>query len=346
MITRLSTTTEWMIGYYNMNSFTLPTPIELAFEPINLCNARCFCCPYTYLEKHKEYRGKRMSNTQIKILIDDFADGIKEYNINPNHTIVKPWRYSDPLVCPDLELIFELCQKHRLKISLTTNAVSFGERKCQLIQKYIDTVERINISIIGYNKQEIKDWMDIDWDVTKARLQMIRDKFPAISKKMIIGVKHKIQDPKKAHYGPVIQQIQALTLGKVKKKTNWLENRLVYNKFDNDGLDFSISQKQFVKGCAMVNGKILRTLEILVNGQAVLCCDDATGQTNFGNVFDIGIKGVWKNLERYHSLIYNETYSENKKDMMCNTCSRAKFNWGQENTNSILKEHKKYVKAN
>ena len=326
-----------------MFDLTLPTPIELAFEPINLCNAKCFCCPYTYLEKDKEYRGKRMSDERIKSLLEDFADCIKKHNIDPSKTIIKPWRYSDPLVCPSLELIFEICQSHNLKISLTTNAVSFGEKKCDLIEKYIDSIDRIDISIIGYNKEEIREWMDLDWDVTQARLKMIRDKYPTISRKMNIGLKHKIQDPKREHYAPVIQQIQQLTLGKVKKKTNWLENRLVYNKFDDDGLDFKISEKQFVQGCAMVYGKILRTLEVLVNGQAVLCCDDATGQTDFGNVFDIGVSGVWKNVSHYHQLIYDTTYNDKKKNMMCNTCSRAKFEWNDSNTADIRKANQQFI---
>ena len=326
-----------------MFNLSLPTPVELAFEPINLCNAKCFCCPYTYLEKDKEYRGKRMSEENIRVLLEDFASGIKRHNIDPSNTIVKPWRYSDPLVCPDLELVFEICQKHGLKISLTTNAVSFGEKKCDLISKYIDSIATINISIIGYTKEEIREWMDIDWDVTQARLKMIRDKYPTISRKMNIGLKHKIQDPKREHYAPVIQQIQQLTLGKVKKKTNWLENRLVYNKFDDDGLDFKISEKQFVQGCAMVYGKILRTLEVLVDGQAVLCCDDATGQTDFGNVFDIGVSGVWKNVSHYHQLIYDTTYNDKKKNMMCNTCSRAKFEWNDANTADIHTANQQFI---
>ena len=322
---------------------TLSTPIELAFEPINLCNAKCFCCPYTYLEKDKEYRGKKMSDEQIKTLLEDFADGIKKHNIDPSKTTVKPWRYSDPLVCPSLELVFDICQRHGLRISLTTNAVSFGEKKCDLIEKYIDSINRINVSIIGYNKQEIREWMDLDWDVTKARLLMVRDKYPAISEKMNIGVKHKTQDPERKHYAPVVQEIQGLTLGKVKKKSNWLENRLVYNKLDDDGLDFNISGKQFVQGCAMVRGKILRTLEVLVDGQAVLCCDDATGQTDFGNVFDIGIDGVWKNISQYHKLIYDAVYSDEKKNMMCNTCSRAKFEWDDSNTADIRTANQQFI---
>jgi hypothetical protein len=160
---------------------------------------------------------------------------------------------------------------------------------------------------------------------------------------MNIGVKHKIQDPERKHYAPVIQEIQSLTLGKVKKKTNWLENRLVYNKFDDDGLDFKISEKQFVQGCAMVHGKILRTLEVLVDGQAVLCCDDATGQTDFGNVFDIGVSGVWKNVSQYHKLIYDTTYNDKKKNMMCNTCSRAKFDWNDANIADIRKANQQFI---
>lgn len=329
-----------------MLDLTIPTPIELAFEPINLCNARCFCCPYTFLEKNKEYRGKRMSEDQVRTLIEEFASGIREHGINPNHTVVKPWRYSDPLVNPHMELVFELCKKHGLKINFTTNAVSFGEAKCKLIQKYIETINKINISIIGFNKKEIREWMDIDWDVTKARLAMIRDKYPDISKKMIIGVKHKIQRPTRAQYGHVVAEITGLTLGKVKKKTDWLESRVEWNGLQTDDVNFEISENQYVKGCAMVNGKILRTLEVLVDGQAVLCCDDATGKTNFGNVFDIGIKGVWHNLADYHKKIFSSKYSDYKKDMMCNTCSRARFEWNDAKTKMIHDEHKQYVKVN
>ena len=328
-----------------MFNLTLPTPVELAFEPVNLCNAKCFCCPYTFLEKDKEYRGKRMQGVQIEELITQFAQGVKKYNVPKMKASVQPWRYSDPLVCKDLELVFELCKKNDLRVVLTTNAVSFSEKKCDLMMKYLANLDKINISIIGYNEQEIKEWMDIDWKVTQARLKMVKEKYPALSRKMNIGVKHKIQEPPRDLYGPVVSAIQNLTLGKVKKKTNWLENRLVYNKFDDDGLDFKISEKTFVQGCDMVHGKILRRLEVMVDGTAVLCCDDATKQTNFGNVFDIGVEGVWKKLTEYHNLVYSKTFSERKKNMICNTCSRAKFKWNDKWNEDIKKENLQYINS-
>ena len=39
----------------------LPIPTELSFEPINLCNAKCYCCPYSWLGESKEYRSQKMS---------------------------------------------------------------------------------------------------------------------------------------------------------------------------------------------------------------------------------------------------------------------------------------------
>ena len=328
-----------------MFDLTLPTPVELAFEPINLCNAKCFCCPYTYLEKDKEYRGKRMTAEQIDTLLSQYAAGLKKHGIPPMKATVQPWRYSDPLVCKDLELVFELCKKHDLLVILTTNAVSFSEAKCDVMMKYIDNLDNIYISIIGHNKEEIKSMMGIDWDVTQARLKMVRDKYPSLSKLMRIGIKHQDQEPSKKRATAVVNKVQQLTLGKVKIKRNWLENRLSSNDFDPDNYDLKISEKQFVQGCSMVHGKILRRLEVMVDGTAVLCCDDATKQTNFGNVFEIGVEGVWKNLTEYHKLIYSQEFSEGKLNMMCNTCSRARFKWDDDRNNDIRQENAKYLRA-
>ena len=52
----------------------LKFPTELEFEPIQLCNALCFSCPYTFLQESKEYRGKKMSREYIKMLLEQFGD--------------------------------------------------------------------------------------------------------------------------------------------------------------------------------------------------------------------------------------------------------------------------------
>ena len=55
-----------------------PVPLALAFEPINLCNARCFCCPYTEFADDKSFI--KHININLKapaILIRDFAKRYK-----------------------------------------------------------------------------------------------------------------------------------------------------------------------------------------------------------------------------------------------------------------------------
>ena len=102
-----------------------------------------------------------------------------------------------------------------------------------------------------------------------------------------------------------------------------------------------------MQGCAMGGGRILRQMEILVDGQTVLCCDDADGKTNYGNVFDIGIEKAWKNLQREHKIIYDKKYSKQKHNLICNTCSRGKFigQWTQSMENKMLDRQEKATKV-
>ena len=95
-------------------SYHFPIPTELAFEPIQLCNAACFMCPYTWLSKNKEYRGVRMTRKQIRAMLEDYGALLLKYKANPWTAEITPWRYSDPLVCPDLEYILELVNIRRV----------------------------------------------------------------------------------------------------------------------------------------------------------------------------------------------------------------------------------------
>jgi len=309
-------------------TYHFPTPVELAFEPIQLCNAACFMCPYTWLSKDKEYRGVKMSREQIKLLIEDYAGLLKKYNASPWTAKITPWRYSDPLVCPDLEYIFELADKHKLMVDITTNGVSFTEKNSKIIQKYLHTIDKIIISVIGFDEAEIKEFMGVSWKVTEARLKAVKKNYPDISRKMEIGVKHKNQNVDDAKRKLIARQLQKITLGRVKVKNHWITNRMAAGDgVWMEGADFKIDENNFVQGCSMVYGKIFRKIEIMVDGTAVLCCEDATKKTNYGNVFEDGIEKVWGNLRKEIEIMYSKTYTEAKQNLICNTCSRAKGNW-------------------
>jgi hypothetical protein len=315
----------------------LPIPTELSFEPINLCNAKCYCCPYAWLGESKEYRGKKMSAEQIKKLMNDFASLLKKYKVKPWTAHVQPWRFSDPLVCPDLELILKIADENQIQVTITTNGISFTEKNCKIISKYKHLIKKMNISIIGLNADDIKKYMGVNWEVTKKRFINAKKKFPEVSELMRIGIKDGLDKPISGEKAKELKkEFQNYTLGKVKIKQGWLHNRMS----QGDGVwtkpkHFVINENQFVQGCVMDMGKILRRIEILVDGTAVLCCDDATKLTDYGNVFELGIEKVWKNLQEEHKLIYDRVYSEAKKKLICNTCSRATFKIKEDQASTI-----------
>ena len=315
----------------------IPLPTSIAFEPINLCNAKCFCCPYTTLSEDKTYHGKAMSQEQIGSLLHDYGSLIKKYQVKDYTCAVSPWRYSDPLVQPNLEYIMELCNHYKIKIGLCTNGVSFTKKQCEILNKYIHLTGNIHMSVIGHTEEELWEFMKIKKTKTLESLKFVKDNYPEISKRIRIGIKHKVQSATAS--AKVIKEYQDVTLGKVKSKHNWVENRMG----DGDGdwtkpYNAVINEKNYMQGCAMGGGRILRQMEVLVGGQTVLCCDDAEGKTNYGNVFEIGIEKAWQNLQKEHDIIYNKEYNESKKNLICNTCSRGKFKgyWTQPMESKML----------
>ena len=139
----------------------IPLPTYIAFEPINLCNAKCYCCPYTTLSEDKNYHGKRMTRDQLGQLLHDYGNLIRKYKVKDYACGVSPWRYSDPLVQPDLEYIMSLCDKYKIKIGITTNGVSFTKKQCDVLSKYEHLLGSIHMSVIGHTEQELWNFMKI-----------------------------------------------------------------------------------------------------------------------------------------------------------------------------------------
>ena len=323
----------------------IPLPIFIAFEPINLCNAKCYCCPYTTLSEDKTYHGKRMTREQIGQLLNDYGNLIKKYKVKDYACGINPWRYSDPLVQPDLEYIMSLCNQYKIKVGITTNGVSFTKKQCDILTKYEHLLGSIHMSVIGHTEEELWDFMKIKKNKTLQSLKFVKENYPSLSKKIRIGIKHKNQSLWADE--DVINEYQSVTLGRVKGKIGWMENRIG----DGDGdwtkpYNATISENFFMQGCAMGGGRILRQMEILVDGQTVLCCDDADGKTNYGNVFEIGIEKAWQNVQREHNIIYDKKYSKYKHNLICNTCSRGKFkgHWTKKMEKTAKKEHGRATK--
>ena len=168
----------------------IPLPTSIAFEPINLCNAKCYCCPYTTLSEDKTYHGKAMSQEQIGTLLHDYGSLIKKYQVKDYTCAVSPWRYSDPLVQPNLEYIMELCNHYKIKIGLCTNGVSFTKKQCEILNKYIHLTGNIHMSVIGHTEKELWEFMKIKKSKTLESLKFVKENYPNLSKKIRNYISH------------------------------------------------------------------------------------------------------------------------------------------------------------
>ena len=326
-----------------------PIPFSIAFEPINLCNAKCFCCPYTEFSDDKTFTSQKMSKEQITQLMDNWASLLKKHNMKPWSASVIPWRYSDPLLNPHLDTVLQLADKHKINVSLTTNAISFGKRQCDSLQKYIHTLTKIFVSVIGFTEKEVWDQMKVNRKKMFQSLEFVRDNYPDLSKMLDLSVKNRRQSAMVPVETLQEYRKRVLKPGKVRaNRLYWMSNRL--GKGDDvwtKPIEWKPGPKSFVNGCGLTPGKILNRLELMVSGRAALCCDMSYDrnfpieQTNYGNVFDIGIAGVWANLTREHQLIYDQEFSEKKLKLICNNCDRSGINsmgWTLDDT--ILRQKK------
>ena len=319
-----------------------PVPLALAFEPINLCNAKCFCCPYTEFSEDKSFITQKMSREQITTLIEDWVAQLAKYNVKHKNASILPWRYSDPLVNPHLETVLELAAKYDLRVQLTTNAVSFKKRQCDMLQKYIHVLNKIFVSVIGFTDEAVKEQMGISKEKTLHTLEFLRDNYPQLSQLLDVQIKDKSNTLPSADV--VAEYTSRLVLpGDARGQSNWISNRL--GKGDDNWTKRSSwkpSTAGFVNGCGLTPGKILNRLEIMVSGRAALCCDMSYDRNfpeekvDYGNVFEIGVEGVWANLTKEHQLIYDQKYSDGKRKLICNDCSRAGINTNQWNIGKTI----------
>ncbi len=298
----------------------LKYPTSLCFEPIQLCNAQCSMCPYTTLQHEEGYRGKSMSTDQIDDILDQFGFLIKKYKFE-DEALVIPYRYSDPLITKNLENIFIKAKKYNYRVQITTNAVSLKNEKVKILNEYKKYLgEKIRISIIGTNQFEVKKYMKIDLDKTLVNLKNVAENFPELVSKFEIPIRGCNEtENDRENIKILIEKINSLGFA-AHPVSNWLVNRI-------SGEDTKISDKNFVTGCKLYKYKVLRRIEVMVDGSVVLCCDDAYGNEKYGNIFKENIETLWNStLYKKHQEIFSKEFNDEKKNLFCNKCSRATFN--------------------
>ena len=189
--------------------------------------------------------------------------------------------------------------------------------------------------------------MGISKKNTLHSLRFLKENYPDISKLLDVQIKDKTN---RIPHPNIVAEYQAhlVAPGRARGQANWISNRL--GKGDDVWVNivkWKPSEKSYVNGCGLTPGKILNRLEVMVSGRAALCCDMSYDvnfpkeKVDYGNVFEIGVQGGWANLTREHQRIYDQKFSDDKMNLICNDCNRAGItNFGWNIGKTVSKQRK------
>ena len=107
---------------------------RIYIEVNNTCNLSCNFCPYPLIKGKKE----NMSFENIKKILVDIKDNV-DYRIVYFHNL------NEPLLHPDIDLVFEFCDKNNIVYGLTTNGL--------FLDKHLEAIKNSNMSELNISYQ-------------------------------------------------------------------------------------------------------------------------------------------------------------------------------------------------
>ncbi len=281
-----------------------------------------------------------MSREQIGLLLDDFG-GIRTKHKYNGFLGINPYRYSDPLICKDLDLIFEKSEAHRFDVALTTNGIGLAGENLVLLDKFSHLLMKINISLIGATVSDVKDLMGISFEKVLVNILNAAENWPNLKPLLRVSMRRITEsDQENETLMNLRLKLESAGISIKSIKENWITNRVNNSEFNNREKPIKMHRKaqtesHFISGCGW-SDNLLQRMEVMTSGDVVLCCDDAEKNKTFGNVFNEGIEHIWTtSLRREHQLILQRNFSVEKDKLICGTCSRAKWSDIDEEDNWI-----------
>lgn len=136
-----------------MKRHKTPDPIErVVLEVAGGCNYTCKMCPQTTPGRGKSWT-RKMSLKQFESIVDQIVPkyGHPQFNLEGS---------GDPTMAKDLDKYIEIVKKYNCKAYMYTNGARLhGNYMKRVVDAGIDF---IRVSVIGYDTQTYRQWMDVD----------------------------------------------------------------------------------------------------------------------------------------------------------------------------------------
>lgn len=242
-------------------------PRSIHLETIALCNATCTFCPYVDMERI----GVRMSDETIQKVIGDLTEFPQHVQFN-----LSPFKISDPFLEKRLPAIVEEVQGRMPNANLwiATNGSALTERNARKFEAASQRPIPISISLNEHDPDTYKEVMGLPFDRTVANLRSLHDLCARgeFSHPVSIARVSSTPDQDKAFVDWVRQEFPDFGI-MVKGAGNWIGN--IASRTRDAVLPL---------GCPH-----WFEVSIMATGKLALCCMDALGEVELGNVHDASL---------------------------------------------------------
>lgn len=288
---------EYDAGIARMrHSLYMDYPRNVHLETQARCNASCNFCPYPELNR----KHSKMSDELIDKILNELTAIPREMNLQ-----ISPFKVSEPFL--DVRL-FDVLEKintllPQAKIALTSNSTPITEDKLEQLQE-INNIQYLWISFNDHREAEYERVMNLPYQRTRQRLEMIHDafmegdvNFPVVLSRVGDGT---------AVDNEFVQWVSInypLFKSSVFPRMEW------------------IGQVQGLEVNNVPNMGCVRWFELSITatGEVAHCCADGQAQYPIGNANDQNV------LEIYNSPEYRKLRESTVSRLSVEPCNRCTF---------------------
>ncbi len=239
-------------------------PRVVHLETITICNATCTFCPYVDLERI----GTRMSDELIQKVLTDLTEIPQNVKF-----VLNPFKISDPFLEKRLPAIIEEAygRMPNVSIVLATNGSALTEKNARKLEAVAKRPVPISISVNEYQADTYKQVMGLDFERTVANVRTLHD----------LAERGEFTQP--VSVGRVSSNPQDDAAFMAWARQNFPKFGVVIKGAGNWIGDVASRTRDLVMplGCVHWFG-----VSIMATGKLALCCMDAKGVVELGNVKD------------------------------------------------------------
>ena len=293
----------------------------IQIQTTGTCNARCAMCPYknSWFIDNYGIMKEELFDKIINQIDKNYSSKICPYLMN------EP--FADPYMIRRIEKLKKRFKKATIEVS--TNAELLDDYKIKGIVDLLDSNDKIIISHHGIDKETLENTMKIKYFKTINNIihliRKLNGKIPIAIQTMAYSKDNKYRyfnTRKVKRYWNKIFYESNLSWNNV-----WLSTLEFHNRAGNvkiDGWDYNKKVRDIGPDNLFYCPKFDKSLNVLWNGETVLCCMDYMHETPYGDLNTQTIEEIFDS-DKYHKTIdICSGKVESSDDMICKRCQTGK----------------------